>query len=167
MGAPGGERPSWQFHDRRYSLGLSRRNGSRHWSRTPLLGTAHSWCVARSSWHFRNATHFRRGDLFSCRGLNILLGSPMSGDIRWAYRGAVQAVVGFALLILSIRNRRRQRGRRATPRDGATLIVVARERGTGDGRRAVDGSRQRRQDPERVHTRVALIRSRGRFSYAA
>ncbi len=64
MGAPGGERPSWQFHDRRYSLGLSRRNGSRHWSRTPLLGTAHSWCVARSSWHFRNATHFRRGDLF-------------------------------------------------------------------------------------------------------
>jgi hypothetical protein len=50
------------------------------------------------------------GVIFFLQGLNILLGSPMSGDIRWAYRGAVQAVVGFALLFLSLRNRRRQRG---------------------------------------------------------
>lgn len=46
------------------------------------------------------------GVIFFLQGLNILLGSPMSGDIRWSYRGAVQAVIGLALLLVSIRNRR-------------------------------------------------------------
>jgi hypothetical protein len=45
------------------------------------------------------------GVIFFLQGLNILLGSPMSGDIRWSYRGAVQAVIGLALLLVSIRNR--------------------------------------------------------------
>src|SRR5262245_22595053 len=46
------------------------------------------------------------GVIFVLQGLNILLGSPMSGDIRWAYRGTGQAVVGFVLLLVSIRRRR-------------------------------------------------------------
>jgi hypothetical protein len=46
------------------------------------------------------------GAIFFLQGLNILLGSPMSGDIRWTYRGAVQAVVGIALLFVSLRNRK-------------------------------------------------------------
>jgi hypothetical protein len=45
------------------------------------------------------------GVILFLQGLNILLGSPMSGDIRWSYRGAVQAVIGLALLLVSIRNR--------------------------------------------------------------
>jgi hypothetical protein len=45
------------------------------------------------------------GAIFFLQGLNVLLGSPMSGDIRWTYRGALQAAIGGALLFVSLRNR--------------------------------------------------------------
>lgn len=46
------------------------------------------------------------GCIWVLQGVNVLPGSFMTGDIRWAYRGAVQAVVGIALLLVSIRNRK-------------------------------------------------------------
>jgi hypothetical protein len=45
------------------------------------------------------------GAIWILQGLNILLGSPMSGDIRWSYRGAIPVVIGLVLLIVARRNR--------------------------------------------------------------
>jgi membrane associated rhomboid family serine protease len=49
------------------------------------------------------------GLIWILQGVNILPGSFMTGDIRWAWRGAVAAVVGVLLLVLVNRrvNRRR------------------------------------------------------------
>lgn len=51
------------------------------------------------------------GTIWILQGLNVLLGSPMSGDIRWSYRGAVLALVGVTVLSLSLL------GMRTIPRD--------------------------------------------------
>lgn len=45
------------------------------------------------------------GAIWVLQGLNIMLGSPMSGDIRWSYRGGIQAAIGIALLALALRAR--------------------------------------------------------------
>jgi hypothetical protein len=49
------------------------------------------------------------GMIWILQGVNILPGSFMTGDIRWAWRGAAAAVVGILLLVLVNRrfNRRR------------------------------------------------------------
>lgn len=48
--------------------------------------------------------------LFGCiwflQGVNVLPGSFMTGQIRWAVYGAIAAIVGIALLLRA--NRRRQ-----------------------------------------------------------
>ena len=46
-----------------------------------------------------------QGSIFFLQGVNILPGSFMTGDIRWAYRGAVLAAIGVALLLLALRKR--------------------------------------------------------------
>jgi hypothetical protein len=46
-----------------------------------------------------------QGGIFILQGVNILPGSFMTGDIRWAYRGAVLAAIGIALLLLALRKR--------------------------------------------------------------
>jgi hypothetical protein len=45
------------------------------------------------------------GSIWSLQGLNILLGSPMSGQSRWIINGAIAIVIGIVLLIFA--NRRR------------------------------------------------------------
>jgi uncharacterized membrane protein len=43
------------------------------------------------------------GCVWILQGVNILPGSFMTGDIRWAYRGAVVAIVGAAVLYWVLR----------------------------------------------------------------
>jgi len=45
------------------------------------------------------------GVVWFLQGINILPGSFMTGQIKWAVNGGISAVVGVALLILA--NRRR------------------------------------------------------------
>jgi hypothetical protein len=42
-----------------------------------------------------------QGCVFFLQGINILPGSSMTGDSRWAYRGAVLAAIGIALFLLA------------------------------------------------------------------
>jgi hypothetical protein len=46
------------------------------------------------------------GTIWFLQGINILPGSFMTGQIRWAVRGGIAAVVGIALLIMA--NRKKQ-----------------------------------------------------------
>ncbi len=46
-----------------------------------------------------------QGVVFILQGVNILPGSFMTGDIRWAYRGAVLAAIGIGLFLLARRKR--------------------------------------------------------------
>jgi hypothetical protein len=43
------------------------------------------------------------GIVWVLQGVNVLPGSFMTGDIRWAYRGAVVGIVGAALLWWALR----------------------------------------------------------------
>ncbi len=43
------------------------------------------------------------GLVWILQGVNVLPGSLMSGDPRWAWRGAVVLVVGIALIVFSRR----------------------------------------------------------------
>lgn len=45
------------------------------------------------------------GVIWILQGINVLPGSFMTGQIQWAYRGGVIAIIGLALLFLQ---RRRQ-----------------------------------------------------------
>ena len=45
------------------------------------------------------------GSIWILQGINILPGSFMTGQIQWAYRGALAAVVGLVLLAWGIRRR--------------------------------------------------------------
>lgn len=40
------------------------------------------------------------GAIWILQGINVLPGSVMTGDIRWAYGGAVCAVIGLVLLVV-------------------------------------------------------------------
>ena len=44
-----------------------------------------------------------QGCVFFLQGINILPGSSMTGDIRWAYRGAVLAAIGIAAFVFARR----------------------------------------------------------------
>jgi len=46
------------------------------------------------------------GSIWILQGMNVLLGSPMTGQTRWAVRGAILVIVGLAGLVWS--NRKRQ-----------------------------------------------------------
>jgi len=37
------------------------------------------------------------------QGMNVLPGSFMSGDLRWAWRGAGSLIVGIVLIVVSFR----------------------------------------------------------------
>jgi hypothetical protein len=47
------------------------------------------------------------GTIWFLQGINVLPGSFMTGQIRWAVRGGIAAVVGIALLLWA--NRKQQR----------------------------------------------------------
>lgn len=47
-----------------------------------------------------------QGIVWILQGVNILPGSFMTGDIRWAYRGTVVAAIGIGLIFLARRKRR-------------------------------------------------------------
>jgi hypothetical protein len=46
------------------------------------------------------------GIIWILQGVNILPGSFMTGDIRWAWRGAGTAVAGILLWVFASRKRR-------------------------------------------------------------
>jgi hypothetical protein len=46
------------------------------------------------------------GVIWILQGVNILPGSFMTGDIRWAWRGVAAAAAGVVLLVVIIRARR-------------------------------------------------------------
>jgi len=46
------------------------------------------------------------GTVWFLQGVNVLPGSFMTGQMRWAVRGGIAAIVGIALLIRA--NRKRQ-----------------------------------------------------------
>ncbi|PKN99127.1 MAG: hypothetical protein CVU42_09700 [Chloroflexi bacterium HGW-Chloroflexi-4] len=45
------------------------------------------------------------GGVWILQGINILPGSFMTGQIRWAYYGSVAALVGIVLLVLANRKK--------------------------------------------------------------
>jgi hypothetical protein len=47
------------------------------------------------------------GSVWVLQGTNVLLGSPMSGQMRWAVRGGILIFAGIAGLLWA--NRKRQR----------------------------------------------------------
>jgi uncharacterized membrane protein HdeD (DUF308 family) len=47
------------------------------------------------------------GAVWILQGLNVLPGSFMTGDMKWAVIGAVVALAGIALLTFNFRRRRR------------------------------------------------------------
>jgi hypothetical protein len=44
------------------------------------------------------------GLIWILQGVNVLPGSFMSGDLRWAWRGAGSLIVGIVLIVISFRN---------------------------------------------------------------
>jgi hypothetical protein len=46
------------------------------------------------------------GIVWILQGINVLPGSFMTGQIQWAYRGGLAAIVGIAILLFSRRGRR-------------------------------------------------------------
>lgn len=49
------------------------------------------------------------GGVFTLQGVDILQGSTMTGDPKWAVIGAVMLVVGVAAIVFGLRGRRRPR----------------------------------------------------------
>jgi hypothetical protein len=46
------------------------------------------------------------GGIWFLQGMNVLLGSPMSGHIQWSYWGTLAAIIGIVLLVYANRRRR-------------------------------------------------------------
>lgn len=46
------------------------------------------------------------GGVWVLQGVNVLPGSFMSGQMRWAVRGGIAVIAGFALLLWANRKRR-------------------------------------------------------------
>ena len=46
------------------------------------------------------------GMIWILQGVNILPGSFMTGQIQWAYRGAIAAAAGAVILVVSMRRRK-------------------------------------------------------------
>jgi uncharacterized membrane protein HdeD (DUF308 family) len=49
------------------------------------------------------------GIVWILQGINVLPGSFMTGQIQWAYRGAIAAVAGLVLLLIPFFRRKRTR----------------------------------------------------------
>ena len=47
------------------------------------------------------------GIIWILQGINVLPGSFMTGQIQWAYRGGLAAVIGLAILLFIGRKRNR------------------------------------------------------------
>ena len=45
------------------------------------------------------------GVIWILQGINVLPGSFMTGQIRWAYRGGIAAIAGVALLLFARRRK--------------------------------------------------------------
>jgi hypothetical protein len=43
------------------------------------------------------------GGIWILQGINILPGSFMTGQIRWAYRGGASVLIGIILLLINLR----------------------------------------------------------------
>jgi hypothetical protein len=48
------------------------------------------------------------GTVWILQGINVLPGSFMTGQIQWAYRGGIVAVVGVAILLFARRTGKRR-----------------------------------------------------------
>ena len=48
------------------------------------------------------------GAIWFLQGINVLLGSPMSGHLQWSFWGTLAAVVGVGVLIYAKRRPRRR-----------------------------------------------------------
>lgn len=48
------------------------------------------------------------GGVFTLQGVDILQGSTMTGDPKWAVIGAVMLVVGIAAIVFGLRGKKRQ-----------------------------------------------------------
>jgi len=46
------------------------------------------------------------GIVWILQGINVLPGSFMSGQIQWAYRGAIATVAGLVVLLITFRRKR-------------------------------------------------------------
>ena len=46
------------------------------------------------------------GSIWILQGINVLLGSPMSGQMRWAVRGGILVFAGLAGLVWANRKRK-------------------------------------------------------------
>jgi len=46
------------------------------------------------------------GVVWILQGINVLPGSFMSGQIQWAYRGAIAIVAGLVVLLITFRRKR-------------------------------------------------------------
>jgi hypothetical protein len=45
------------------------------------------------------------GIIWILQGINVLPGSFMTGQIQWAYRGAIATVVGLVILLITFRRK--------------------------------------------------------------
>ncbi len=61
----------------------------------------------RIAWNVVGAVLVFFGSVWVLQGVNVLPGSFMSGQMRWAVRGGIAVVAGIALLLWA--NRKRQR----------------------------------------------------------
>ena len=46
------------------------------------------------------------GCVWILQGMNVMLGSPMSGQVRWAVRGGILVFAGIAALVWANRKRK-------------------------------------------------------------
>jgi hypothetical protein len=47
------------------------------------------------------------GTIWILQGMNVMLGSPMTGQTRWAVRGGILVIAGIVGLVYANRKRRR------------------------------------------------------------
>jgi len=46
------------------------------------------------------------GIVWILQGINVLPGSFMTGQVQWAYRGAIATVAGLVILLITFRRKR-------------------------------------------------------------
>src|SRR5229473_2721367 len=96
-----------------YSRPLFVRAIPTHWIDTELRYRA-GGCLGptegenmRIAWNVVGAVLVFFGSVWVLQGVNVLPGSFMSGQMRWAVRGGIAVVAGIALLLWANRNRQR------------------------------------------------------------
>ena len=60
----------------------------------------------KRAWNVIGVVLILAGSVFALQGLNVLLGSFMSGRTEWLYIGAVMVVVGAGVLVVGNRGTR-------------------------------------------------------------